>query len=130
MNTTMLHLEDLHRTIKRLRGPDGCPWDRKQTPSSLIRYLREETEELVAAISADDIPNICEESGDVAYVLMMIAKTFNETGHFSYGDALHSINSKLIRRHPHVFEKSADLSDRELRKQWEKIKTEEKKEKN
>ena len=127
MNKTQQEVEELLRTIKTLRAPDGCPWDRKQTTASLKKYLREEVDELIEAIELNDRENTCEEIGDVLYVLAMMAEIHNEKGDFSFFDSVSSIKEKLIRRHPHVFQDSTVSSEEELREQWEKIKKEEKK---
>lgn len=122
-------IDELLSTIQKLRGIDGCPWDIKQTPSSLKKYLAEEVEELIQAIENDDPENICEEIGDVLYVLFMLTEIYKSNELFSLQDALSAINSKLIRRHPHVFGDVTINNDKELRQQWEKIKKEEKKQK-
>jgi uncharacterized protein YabN with tetrapyrrole methylase and pyrophosphatase domain len=124
-NSTIIN--KLLSTIKSLRGEGGCPWDKKQTPSSLKKYLSEEVEELIQAINNEDPENICEEIGDVFYVLLMLTEIYEENNTFSLQDSLTSINSKLIRRHPHVFSNVTINNDDELRLQWEKIKKEEKK---
>lgn len=127
MNTNCSGIEDLLLIIQKLRGEGGCPWDIKQTPDSLIKYLREEVEELIQAIENEDLENICEEIGDVFYVLLMLTEIFKNEDKFVLNDCFAGINSKLIRRHPHVFSNATIDNDEELRKQWEKIKEEEKK---
>ena len=112
--------------IKRLRGKNGCPWDRKQTITSLQPYLESEIAELKAAIINEDTVNLCEELGDVIYVIAMISEIANEQEKFSFNDVLDTVNRKLIRRHPHVFENLTQLSETELRQQWARIKAEEK----
>lgn len=93
----------LCRTIKTLRSPEGCPWDRKQTPESLRPCLIEECFETVNAIDAKDIPNIREELGDIFLNIVMISEIYRENGSFTVNDVLKDVNEKLIRRHPHVF---------------------------
>lgn len=127
MNSNKTSIDQLLSTIQKLRGDGGCPWDIKQTPSSLKKYLHEEVEELVQAIEKEDIENICEEIGDVFYVLLMLAEIYKSNNKFNLEDCLSGINSKLIRRHPHVFASATINNDDELRQQWEKIKKEEKK---
>ena len=90
------------------------------------KYLKSEFRELVEAMENDDKENICEEIGDLFFVLLMIAEIEGEAGNFTFTDTLEGINSKLIRRHPHVFGDAEISSEEELRTQWEKIKREEK----
>jgi uncharacterized protein YabN with tetrapyrrole methylase and pyrophosphatase domain len=127
MNRDNASIEQLLSTIQKLRGEGGCPWDIKQTPNTLIKYLNEEVEELIQAIENDDLENICEEIGDVFYVLLMLTEIYQNRNMFNLSDCLLSINSKLIRRHPHVFANVTINNDDELRQQWEHIKKEEKK---
>ena len=129
MKENITEVESLLRTIHRLRNPQGCPWDRKQTVESLKKYLHEEVTELLQAIDNNDPENICEEIGDVTYVLVMMSEICREAGRFSYTDCLTKINEKLIRRHPHVFGSAQVKNEEELRQQWEKIKQSEKKQK-
>ncbi len=127
MNKNKTDIDQLLSTIRKLRGKGGCPWDIKQTPISLKKYLLEEVEELIQAIQNEDFENICEEIGDVLYVLLMLTEIYNDSEKFDLEDSLSAINSKLIRRHPHVFSNVTINNDDELRQQWEKIKNEEKK---
>ncbi|WP_457576549.1 MazG nucleotide pyrophosphohydrolase domain-containing protein [Desulfomarina sp.] len=119
-------LKLLTATIEQLRSENGCPWDRRQTASSLIPYLREEVEELINAVEHNDYSNMCEELGDLLYLVMMIAEINREKGHFDFMTVAKSINEKLIRRHPHVFAGKPYKNEADLKKQWEKIKAEEK----
>lgn len=116
----------LVETIKTLRGEDGCPWDKRQTTTSLIKYLQSEFDELLAAIDNDDTANICEELGDLLYVIILISEIHDEKQHFSIEDVISGISEKLIRRHPHVFGEKKDLDDEALRRQWQEIKAMEK----
>lgn len=127
MNTKTLQIDNLISVIKILRGKNGCPWDKKQTADSLIKYLKEEVTELIDAISADDTANAREEIGDVLYVLIMITEIYSDKGCFSLNDSIENITGKLIRRHPHVFAGKEVTDENELRKQWENIKRLEKK---
>jgi uncharacterized protein YabN with tetrapyrrole methylase and pyrophosphatase domain len=112
--------------VKTLRGSHGCPWDQKQTAYSLIKYLREETEELAQAIEAGEPGHICEETGDLYFILALLTTIFEEQEDFSASDALTGICNKMIRRHPHVFEPGATCSEEQLQTQWERIKQQEK----
>ena len=122
MTTDTCGLTELLDTIIRLRGENGCPWDRKQTPATLKKYLREECDEIIAAIDKDDPRNLCEELGDFLYLILMIAEISRETGKFSIAEVISSSKDKLIRRHPHVFTSVKTLDESELRQQWAKIK--------
>ncbi|MDR2883932.1 MAG: nucleoside triphosphate pyrophosphohydrolase [Deferribacteraceae bacterium] len=118
--------KDLLEAVSALRAPDGCPWDRKQTLYSLKDDLVEETYELVSAIDKNDIPNICEELGDVLLHVTLHAQIASEANLFNIDDVIDNITEKIIRRHPHVFanEQIADVG--EVLKRWEEIKREEK----
>ena len=89
--------------MARLRAPDGCPWDREQTFDSIKRHTVEETYEVIDAIERKDYPALCEELGDLLLQPVFYAQMASEAGLFKIEDALEAINSKLIRRHPHVF---------------------------
>jgi uncharacterized protein YabN with tetrapyrrole methylase and pyrophosphatase domain len=114
-------------TIKTLRGTKGCPWDKRQTPTSLLKHLTSECEELVVAIQNKDHGNTCEELGDLLYILIMISEIHNDHGAFGFSDVILGINQKLIRRHPHVFAGQPYENEEQLAIQWEAIKAEEKK---
>ena len=122
-----MNLQILLDTINTLRSEQGCPWDRKQTCTSLTKYLQSECEELLAAIKNDDHANICEELGDVLYLLIMIADINKDLGLFEFKDVIESINAKLIRRHPHVFAGQTYENEEQLTAQWQAIKAKEKK---
>lgn len=93
-------LVDIMRT---LRSPEGCPWDREQTPSSLRPFVLEETYELLDALDRRDLQALRDELGDVLYEAVFLAQLAEEEGQFSIADAVQAIIDKLIRRHPHVF---------------------------
>jgi len=118
--TNLLH------TITQLVGDKGCPWDKKQTNDSMIKYLRSETDELIEGLQNKDIDNICEELGDLFFVLLLTTSINERNGDFDLSDVLERINKKLIRRHPHVFEGTTYDSEEDLVKQWNRIKEEEK----
>lgn len=124
-NTSQLFI-DFISTIKELRGENGCPWDKRQTADSLVKHLKSELSELLDAIALKDPANICEEAGDILYLIVMIAEIGNDAGQFSIDDVIQSIDTKLIRRHPHVFAGQTVGSEEELKEQWQAIKAEEK----
>jgi tetrapyrrole methylase family protein/MazG family protein len=117
---------ELVEIMRRLRGEDGCPWDRKQTHESLKEYLAEEAAELFDAIDNDDFDEVREELGDILLQVVFHAQVADEAGRFDFQDVAQGICEKLIRRHPHVFgETSVDDADGVVR-QWEAIKKDEK----
>ncbi|MBO7238810.1 MAG: MazG family protein [Elusimicrobiaceae bacterium] len=95
--------EQLVQTVATLRGPDGCPWDKKQTHESLIKCLQNESQELIEAIQKHDDENMKEELGDVLLQVLMNAQIAQEEGKFSIEDVIVYLDEKLHRRHPHVF---------------------------
>ncbi len=113
--------------IALLRADNGCPWDRKQTSATIKKYLLAETEELAEAIDQQDPHHVCEEIGDLFYILLMLCRMYEEQDLFTADTALEHIFRKMIRRHPHVFAGKQTGSEEELRQQWEAIKQEEKK---
>ena len=115
-------LEELQLIIDKLTAPDGCPWDKEQTPESLTEYIIEESHELVSAIRSGDVAEICEELGDVAFLLLFVARMYEKQGKFTLNDALNNNRAKMIRRHPHVFSNTVFDSLDEQLKAWEKIK--------
>ncbi len=119
-------ISKLIKTINSLRSENGCPWDRKQTTQSLLKYVKAETAELIAAIENQDAENTCEELGDVFYLILMLSSIGEDDGDFTFADVVRGIDEKLVRRHPHVFAGTAWESEEDLARQWEKIKAEEK----
>jgi len=111
--------------ISRLRSPDGCPWDRAQTHRSLREYLLEECYEVLAAIDEGNPDKLCGELGDLMLQIVLQAQIAREAGEFEIADVLNEINSKLIRRHPHVFGSVTVKDAAEVSKNWETIKKEE-----
>lgn len=126
MSETNTGFSALLSTIQKLRDENGCPWDRKQTTQSLRKYLVEEFDEILTAIDNGDADNLCEELGDFLYLILMLGEINGEINNFTVAHIIKSINSKLIRRHPHVFTEQKELSEPELRNQWEAIKRAEK----
>ncbi len=115
------------KLIETLRGKNGCPWDKKQTPRTIAVYLVEEIYELVDAIESENHNEICEELGDVLFHILFLISLFRETGRFDFMDVIDSNMKKMTRRHPHVFGKDRVESTDEVREQWHKIKMNEKK---
>lgn len=121
-------LERARNVIDRLLAPDGCPWDKEQTPESMCDYLVEECFELVEAIRSGKTVDIREELGDVAFILLFLGRLYEDRKEFTLADALDNNAAKMVRRHPHVFgETTFDSRDEQLR-EWERIKRAEKQE--
>ena len=113
-------------TVKSLRSENGCPWDRRQSPSSLKKYLLEETQELIEAIDSGNKQHVKEELGDLLYLIVLLSQIHHEQDYFAIDDVIDAINAKMIRRHPHVFDDEKVESTEELRKKWLEIKSQEK----
>lgn len=119
-------MQSLVETIWRLRQPDGCPWDRKQTHESIGKNMIEEAYEALDCIEAGDEAHLREELGDVLMQVVLHAQIAADAGAFTMADVARDINDKLIRRHPHVFgECSADSAD-EVLAIWDSVKLAEK----
>ncbi len=108
--------------VRRLRAPDGCPWDREQTPETLRPSLIEEAWEAVSAIDARDDANLREELGDLFLIATMVAWMKEQEGSFTVRQTLEDISGKLVRRHPHVFGSSTASTSKEVLRQWDRIK--------
>ena len=119
-------IEKLCWIMQQLRNPKtGCPWDIKQTFTSVIPHTIEETYEVADAILSGDMDDIKDELGDLLFQIVFYAQLGKEQGHFDFEDIAQAISDKLVRRHPHVFQNSEIKSDDELNQQWEKIKQQE-----
>ncbi len=115
----------LMEIIGILMGPEGCPWDRRQTHASLSRHLIEESHEAIEAIRCEDWDHLCEELGDILLQVALHAQLARQEGYFEIDDSLRSIVEKLIRRHPHVFGEAELNTPEEVVASWERIKTDE-----
>ncbi len=115
--------------VARLRAPGGCPWDREQTHESLKRHLLEESYEVIEAIDQGNPAVLSEELGDLMVQVAFHADIAREAGEFRLEDVLRQINGKLVRRHPHVFADGHGEDAREVERNWEQIKAQERKEK-
>jgi tetrapyrrole methylase family protein/MazG family protein len=116
----------LEELIETLRGEKGCPWDKKQTPDTLARYLVEEVYELVDAIVSKDAMAVCEEVGDVLFQLLFVVNLFSEAGNFCLEDVIEKNVEKMIRRHPHVFGDVNAKTPEKVSENWDAIKRKEK----
>ena len=121
-------LERLLDIMRALRAPDGCPWDREQTLASLRPFVLEETYEVLEAIEHGTPADLCEELGDFVFEAVFLAQISDEAGQFSLRDAIMGICDKLIRRHPHVFERApgaAGLTSDQVVERWDRLKARE-----
>src|ERR1051325_10030963 len=122
--------DELVRLMTTLRGPNGCPWDRKQTLPSLKPFIIEESYEVVDAIDRDDRADLCEELGDFLLQAVFVAEVTREEGSFDINDSVTAIYEKLVRRHPHVFGDVEARDAEQVLVNWEKLKNEERKAEN
>ena len=118
--------EELINIVHRLKGPDGCPWDKEQTSESLISYMLEETYEVIEAIDEKDWEGLKEELGDLMLHIVFQASIADDNGLFNISESIKNINEKLVRRHPHVFDKKNLVKDN-IKPSWELQKYKEKK---
>ena len=115
-------MENLLRVMRTLRGPDGCPWDRRQTHASLRPYLLEEAAEAVEVLGSDDPHEAVDELGDVLLQIAFHAVIAEEAGSYGYPEIEAAVVAKLIRRHPHVFGSTEVADEAEVVRNWETIK--------
>ncbi len=111
-------LDRLRRLVARLRGPDGCPWDREQTLADLRAYLIEEVHEAAAAIDDDDPPALGEELGDVLFLVVFAAELLRERGGAGIAEVARAAEAKMVSRHPHVFGDEQAHDAAAVRKVW------------
>ena len=119
--------ERLLDIMRALRAPGGCPWDREQTHASLRPFVLEETYEVLEAIDSGSPAHLCEELGDFLFEAVFLAQISEERGEFTIGDAIAAICDKLVRRHPHVFERQPGetLTSGQVIERWETLKARE-----
>ena len=125
-NKKMESVDKLVEIIKKLRAPDGCPWDRKQTHESVRGHLVEECAELLDAIDKKDYPNMREELGDILMHILLHCEIAEEQKLFNFNDVASELAEKLVRRHPHVFGSEHAENENDVLKIWDKVKKEEK----
>ncbi|MGQ0614676.1 MAG: MazG nucleotide pyrophosphohydrolase domain-containing protein [Planctomycetaceae bacterium] len=114
--------------IARLRGGQGCPWDREQKMEDLARYIREEAEEVAQAIASKSRADVAEELGDLLFNIVFAARIAEEEGAFDLGLVLTGIRDKIVRRHPHVFGSETAATPEEVLVHWNRVKEEERRE--
>ena len=121
-------LASFHEIVAHLRAPeDGCPWDKKQTHQTLRAHLLEETYETLNAMDANDPAGMAEEFGDLLLQIVLNAQIATEAGNFRLSDITKGIYDKIVRRHPHVFERVEVDGVGEVLKNWEQLKEQERK---
>jgi tetrapyrrole methylase family protein/MazG family protein len=120
--------ETFQETVAHLRAPEGCPWDREQTPQSLRPHLLEEAFEALQALDADDMPALREELGDLLLQIVLQAQIATEAEEFTMADVVAGINAKIVRRHPHVFGEVKVSGVDQVLTNWEALKAAEREE--
>jgi len=118
---------ELVEIMARLRADDGCPWDREQRLPDLARYIREEAEELAAAVEQEDLRAVREELGDILFNLLHAARIAEEQGAFDIRQVIQGARDKIVRRHPHVFGDAKASTTEEVLAHWNRVKAEERK---
>lgn len=125
-NTLPPNVDSLVAILQKLRAPDGCPWDREQTMETLARCMTEELAEYLDALASADPAAMCDELGDLLMNVVFQAVVAEEKGDFALKDVLQNLNSKLVRRHAHIFGDEHAENAAEVVEIWEKIKAREK----
>jgi MazG family protein len=121
----MSRFTELVDVVRRLRGPDGCPWDREQTPQSLRGCLLEESYEVLDALDRDDPDDLRDELGDRLLQVVCQAEMAAQAARFTIEDVIAGVADKMIRRHPHVFGDTVASDSAEVVRNWSRIKAEE-----
>jgi MazG family protein len=124
-NKAQKELKELLTLIKKLRAPDGCPWDRKQKQEDIGKYILEEAYEVIDALAQKDQQAIREELGDLLFQILFLAEMGEESGDFTLADILKKIREKMIRRHPHIFGEKREITVKEVKENWQQIKKKE-----
>ncbi len=122
MTDDIARIRDLVEVVRRLRSPQGCPWDREQTHASLRATMLEEAYEVLEAIDEQSMPKLREELGDVLLQVLMQSEIATQTGDFTVGDVADAVREKLVRRHPHVFGATVVSGSEEVVRNWEALK--------
>src|SRR6266567_4078433 len=125
MTDDIARIRDLVEVVRRLRSPQGCPWDREQTHASLRATMLEEAYEVLEAIDEQSMPKLREELGDVLLQVLMQSESATQAGDFTVGDVADAVREKLVRRHPHVFGATVVSGSDEVVRNWEALKAQE-----
>ena len=126
----IIKLRELTQLIKKLRAPDGCPWDRQQKKEDIGKYILEEAYEVVDSLSKENPQSLKEELGDLLFQILFLTEISAESDFFSLSDVMDGINEKMIRRHPHVFGDTKVNSVQQVKDNWQTIKKKERGDKN
>lgn len=118
--------EELVEMVAHLRGPDGCPWDQKQTYDTIGPHFLEEAHEAAEALSRGDFDEFREEIGDTLFLTAFLVRLAEEEGRFGIADSIRSILEKMRRRHPHVYGEERKKEEKAIRLSWEELKRREK----
>lgn len=124
----MKEFDRLIEIADALHGPNGCPWDKKQTFQSLRPHVLEEVHELLDSIDEEDFKGMVEELGDILFQILFFAKLGEKSKTFTLEEIINIVSEKLVRRHPHVFGDLKVETSEEVIHHWERVKKEEKKE--
>ena len=122
MTDDIARIRELVEVVRRLRSPQGCPWDREQTHASLRATMLEEAYEALEAIDEQSMPKLREELGDVLLQVLMQSEIATQAGDFTVGDVADAVREKLVRRHPHVFGATVVSGSEEVVRNWEALK--------
>jgi tetrapyrrole methylase family protein / MazG family protein len=125
----MMSFKELVDLMAYMRGPDGCPWDREQNLADFKRHFKNESNEVLDALVKEDNENLKEELGDILWHILFMSQIAKEQGLFTIDDVMDGLRDKIVRRHPHIFEKRRKLTSKEVLDEWAEIKKKEKKQK-
>lgn len=118
----IIKIDALLKVIDTLRGPDGCPWDREQTPAKMAKYLVEEAYEAFYEIERGHDAAVCEELGDLLFLICFVTRLYQEAGVFDLNAVIGAAEAKMIRRHPHVFADGDAKTSAQVIDRWIEIK--------
>jgi len=121
----IIKLRELTQLIRKLRAPDGCPWDRQQKKEDIGKYILEEAYEVVDSLGKENPQSLKEELGDLLFQILFLTEISAESDSFSLSDVMDGVIEKMIRRHPHVFGDKKVNSVKEVKENWEQIKKKE-----
>jgi tetrapyrrole methylase family protein / MazG family protein len=122
----MASFGELVKLMAYMRGPEGCPWDKEQTLRDFKKHFRNESEEVLEALKKEDWENLQEELGDILWHILFMSQIAKEQGLFTVDDVMAGLKDKIVRRHPHIFQKRRKLTTNEVLAEWKKIKEREK----
>ena len=120
-NENLREMRNLTELIKKLRSPNGCPWDQRQKKEDIGKYILEEAYEVVDSIEKDNPQALKEELGDLLFQILFLAEISAESDFFTLSDVMEEIHDKMIRRHPHVFGNKKVTSVQQVKENWQQI---------